>query len=114
MKTCKDLYDAEVYHMVTDNATVMTCMCRLLAHIIWFTTCMSHTGNLLAKDLLDIRVKRDVNLFSESFFILFNENIFQVDSVQECFRRYSFATLVEEAGGKRPKTPSEIRWCYNR
>lgn len=82
--------------MISDNAANMKAAGREVAHHMSFSTCMSHTGNLLAKDLINMNVKR------------------KVDSVQEHFRKLRYACLVEEKGGKRPKTPSEIRWCYQR
>lgn len=49
----KDKYNVEVYAVVTDNASAMVKMGNLLRHAVWSSTCNSHTGNLLAKDVVD-------------------------------------------------------------
>lgn len=46
----KERYDAEIIACMTDNARNMTSMGSIID--ILFTTCNSHTGNLLAGDIL--------------------------------------------------------------
>lgn len=50
----KELYDTEVHAIVSDNASTMVKMGKDFGHAYWHSTCSSHTGNLLAKDLVDL------------------------------------------------------------
>lgn len=50
----KSKYGTEVYSVVSDNARNMTSMGNMIQPELWFTTCNSHTGNLLAKDVIAV------------------------------------------------------------
>lgn len=50
----KERFDVEIYAVVSDNAPNMTCMGGRISSNLMYTTCNSHTGNLLAKDVLAI------------------------------------------------------------
>lgn len=55
IELAKERYDIDVIAVVTDNARNMTSMGDLLLPNVLFTTCHSHTGNLLAKDLISLK-----------------------------------------------------------
>nr|CAI5854526.1 unnamed protein product [Callosobruchus analis] len=42
-----------MYAVVSDNASAMVKMGSLLKHCMWHSTCNSHTGNILVKDILE-------------------------------------------------------------
>lgn len=65
MKVRED-FNAEAYVMVSDNAPNMVACGNVNAHHMWFSRCMSHIGNLIAKDIVKEYpiTKTDVNTFS--------------------------------------------------
>lgn len=56
IKLSKDIYDTTIFAIVSDNASPMIKMGGLVKHLIWHSTCSSHTANLLCKDVLDKKV----------------------------------------------------------
>lgn len=61
----KEKYNTEIYAVVSDNAANMMKMGRLAN--IWHLTCNSHTGNLLAKDLVASRISSQVKQVLKEF-----------------------------------------------
>ncbi|KAK9701101.1 hypothetical protein QE152_g30834 [Popillia japonica] len=96
MKMSKELYKTSIYAVVSDNASPMIKMGELLSHIIWHSTCSSHTANLLCKDVLDKNV------------------IEQVTSILKEFKHTDHEKLLIQKGGKKVKLPCEVRWCSYR
>lgn len=62
----KERYDTDVYAIVSDNAANMLKMGRLSSNLM-HSTCNSHTGNLLAKDILDLATASKVSLILREF-----------------------------------------------
>jgi hypothetical protein len=63
------MYNTTVYAVVSDNAShsPMLKMGRLVKHIIWHSTCNSHTGNLLAKDVTDKILNENISLILKEY-----------------------------------------------
>nr|CAH7750006.1 unnamed protein product [Callosobruchus chinensis] len=74
----------------------MVRMGSLLKHCMWHSTCNSHTGNLLAKDMLDKKLVDNVVL------------------VLKEFKQPDLEKMVVLKGGRRIKLPAETRWCSYR
>lgn len=51
--------------LVSDNASVMNKMRRSVE--LWHSNCSSHTGNLLAKDIVDKDINEKLNLIIHQF-----------------------------------------------
>lgn len=96
----KEKYDCDVYCVVSDNAPNMTCTGRQLQPELMYTTCNSHTGNLLAKDVIGIK-KYDAVMT-------------KVMKVQKEFRKPGLASKLTKAGGKKPVLFSAIRFASMR
>ncbi|XP_050307479.1 uncharacterized protein LOC126744161 [Anthonomus grandis grandis] len=92
----KEKYNVDVYAVVSDNASAMVKMGSLLKHCLWHSTCNSHTGNLLAKDILDKKLLENVVL------------------VLKEFKQPDFEKMILDEGGRRIKLPVETRWCSYR
>lgn len=45
------VYNIEMYALVSNNVSTMTCMGKIID--LWHVTCNNHSGNLLAKRLVD-------------------------------------------------------------
>lgn len=90
----KKEFNAKVYCVVSDNASNMGAMGRKVD--VWHSTCMSHTGNLLAKSMIN----QDLNA--------------KVNKVLKEFKNPELEKLVVNAGGKRISTACETRWCSYR
>jgi hypothetical protein len=90
----KERYNAAIYAVVTDNAANMLKMGRQVE--IWNTNCGSHTGNLLAKDLVDEGLKKKV-----------------VTIIHE-FKSVDLEKHLIERGGTRLSLIAETRWCSHR
>lgn len=73
VQQCIDLaqnrYDTNAYAIVTDNAIPMTVMGNRV--VLWNTTCNSHSGNLLAKDLVEPEFAKQVACFTRIIFIYY-------------------------------------------
>lgn len=89
VELAKTKYNTKIYAVVSDNARNMTCMGGMLqAHAgLMFTTCHSHIGNLLAKDLIELR--KYSTMFSK------------VMVVQKDFKRAGLEATLKKSGGKK-------------
>lgn len=96
----KKKYDCEVFAAVSDNAPNMTCTGRLIQPELMFTTCNSHSANLLAKDLIGVQ-KYGVILA-------------KVMRVQKEFRKPGLDSRLSAAGGNKPVLYSIIRFASTR
>ncbi|KAJ3642007.1 hypothetical protein Zmor_028472 [Zophobas morio] len=88
-------YKTEVFAVVSDNASNMLKMGRL-ANKLLHTTCSSHTGNLLAKDV----ICKDV-----------------ASKVMKVLREFKHPDLekeLQECGGSKIKLAVDTRWCSYR
>lgn len=96
IKMAKDLFNTKIYAVVSDNASPMIKMGELLEHRIWHSTCSSHTGNLLCKDVL-------------------NKSLLdRVTSILKEFRHSDYEHLLTMKGGSKITLPCEVRWCSYR
>lgn len=96
----KEKYDCEVYGVVSDNAPNMTCTGRHIQPELMYTTCNSHTANLLAKDVIEVRKYDSV--------------LQKVMKVQKEFRKPGLESKLTKAGGKKPVLYSKIRFASSR
>lgn len=96
----KEKFDIDVYAVVSDNAPNMTCMGRAIQPDLMYTTCNSHTGNLLAKDV--IAIKKYEALMAK------------VMKVQKEFKKPGLESRLKTAGGKKPVLYSVIRFASTR
>lgn len=96
VKLAEKMYSTHVYAVVSDNASAMKKMGQLTSHLVWKSNCSSHTGNLLAKDIIN----KELNL--------------KVTSVLKEFKHADLEKLIVEKGGKRMKLPCDTRWCSYR
>lgn len=87
-----------IYAVVSDNARNMTCMGGMLQLYseLMFTTCNSHTGNLLAKDVTNL--PKYSNILSK------------VTIVQKEFKKAGLESILKKRGGKKPVLYSLIRF----
>lgn len=92
----KDKYDTDVFAVVSDNASTMIKMGKLTKHAVWHSTCSSHTGNLLAKDILDTALTDKVTMILKEF------------------KHPDFEKQIVDKGGRRIQLPCETRWCSYR
>ncbi|XP_044766248.1 uncharacterized protein LOC123322369 [Coccinella septempunctata] len=92
----KEKYNVDVYAVVSDNASAMVEMGSLIRHRMWHSTCNCHTGNLLAKDILDKKLVDNVVL------------------VLKEFKQSDFEKMIISKGGRIIKLPAETRWCSYR
>lgn len=104
VKECADLakkkYDTEIYAVGTDNAANMTCMGSQIKPDMMFTTCNSHTGNLLAKDV--IAARKNATTMSK------------VMTVQKDFKKPGLEARLKKIGGKKSVLYSAIRFASTR
>lgn len=96
----KERFDAEIYAVVSDNAPNMVSMGEKLPPTLMFTTCNSHTGNLLAKDF--VGGKKYSNILNK------------VMAVQKDFKKPKLEARLKNAGGKKPVLYSVIRFASSR
>lgn len=96
----KEKYNCDVYSLVSDNAPNMTCTGRQMQPELIYTTCHSHTANLLAKDLMGVK-KNDAILA-------------KIMKVQKEFRKPGFESQLLHVGGKKPVLYSVIRFASAR
>lgn len=87
-------YNTDIVGVVSDNASNMTAMRRHAD--VWFSTCHSHSGNLLAKSLVDGDFAKEVQ-----------------ELVIE-FRKPALEREIMNRGGTKLKLGSETRWCSYR
>lgn len=90
----KEKYGCEIYAVVSDNAANMIKMGRLSN--LWHSTCSSHTGNLLVKDVLHLETINKVNL------------------VLKEFKHTNLEKRLIDNGGSKILLPAETRWCSQR
>lgn len=90
----KERYGCDIYAVVSDNAANMIKMGRLTD--LWHSTCSSHTGNLLAKDLIN------------------KELMGKVAVVLNTFKATDLENLLVSNGGHRIVLPGDTRWCSHR
>lgn len=96
----KEKYDCEVFSLVSDNAPNMTCTGRQLEPELMYTTCNSHTANLLAKDLIGIKKNDGI--------------LAKIMKTQKEFRKPGLESQLTKAGGKKPVLYSVIRFASAR
>lgn len=90
----KEKYDTEIYCVVSDNAANMVKMGRLIT--IMFSTCSSHTANLLAKDVINKDISEKAQL------------------VLKEFKHPDIERKLTESGGSKIILAGETRWCSQR
>lgn len=91
----KEKYNVDLYAVVSDNASNMKKMGRLSTNLI-HTTCNSHTGNLLAKDVIDKEIAT------------------KVTSILKEFKNCNLEKLILDNNGTKIKLPIDTRWCTYR
>jgi len=91
MTIAKEKYNINIYAVVSDNASSMILMGKSVK--IWHVTCGSHSGNLLAKSLIDSQ-------FTECVTSLLRE-----------FKQPGPEKELVKRGGKKIILPGETRWC---
>lgn len=90
----KEKFNIIIYAIVSDNASAMKKMGRLVN--IWHTTCNSHSANLLAKKIVDKELSD------------------QVQSVLKEFKSCALEKAVCNLGGSRMVLAGDTRWCSHR
>ena len=93
-KEAKEKYNTDIYAVVSDNVSTMIIMGKMIDQ--WHTTCESHSGNLLAKDLGDSA---------------FNSKVLKV--LKE-YKTPNMERQLIKLGGSRIALPGETRWCSYR
>lgn len=98
VNTCIDLalnrHNTHIYAVITDNAANMVRVGKLTE--IWHLTCNSHTGSLLAKDLVSAKLTGHVKVLLKAF------------------HGPGIEKQLIKHGGKRIQMPCETRWCTYR
>lgn len=92
----RDRYGAIVYAVVSDNASNMIRMGKNVGHYLWHSTCNSHSGNLLAKDCINLTLTEKVT-----------------DILKE-FKNTTLENALVSKGGTKIKLPCLTRWCSYR
>lgn len=87
-------YKADIFALVSDNASNMLLMGKLSK--LWHCTCNSHSGNLLAKALVESSVTNKVTLILKEF-------------MSPALERQ-----LVLLGGKKVSLPCDTRWCSYR
>lgn len=97
VELAKTKFNTIIYAVVSDNARNMTCMGGLLQANcgLMFTTCHSHIGNLLAKDIVEL--SKYATMFSK------------VMLVQKDFRKPGLEAILKKSGGKKAVSCS---YCF--
>lgn len=97
----KERYDAEIVAVLSDNAANMLSMGSYaqLSNLL-FSTCNSHSGNLLAGDILKTKENSDT--------------MEKVMAVQKEFKKTSLEDRLLKAGGHKPKLSCATRWTSQR
>ncbi|XP_065221822.1 uncharacterized protein LOC135846571 isoform X2 [Planococcus citri] len=93
-KIANEKFGTNVYAVLSDNASTMKLMGNLTA--LWHSTCKSHTGNLLAKDLVDKDLKTEM-----------------LAIIRE-FKQPDFENYIIKLGGLKMISPGDTRWCSYR
>lgn len=94
IKIAKEKIGTNVYAVLSDNASNMKLMGNLTN--LWHSTCKSHTGNLLAENLVDKNLKTAV-----------------LKIIKE-FKQADFENYIVGLGGCRMILPCDTRWCSYR
>ena len=90
----KSKFNIRIYAVVSDNASAMISMGNSVN--LWHVTCASHSGNLLAKSLVNVK-------FAESVNHLLRE-----------FKQPGLEKEIIKRGGKKIVLACETRWCSYR
>lgn len=91
VEDAREMYNVDIYAVGSDNASTMISMgkrCKL-----WHTTCDSHSGNLLAKSLVE-------KTFTSKFL-----------NVSKEFKSSLLERQLVHFGGRRIQLPGDTRWC---
>lgn len=94
IESARAKFGTEIYAVVSDNAKNMMAMGR--KSCLWHSTCSSHTGNLLAKDIIDKEIASKIR------------------KVLVQFKTTDMERLVIQNKGSKIKMPGETRWCSYR
>lgn len=101
IELAKERYDAEIYAALSDNAAnVVNMGDRAQKMGLIFSTCNSHTANLLAGDILKV--------------VANSKTMEKVMSVQKEFRKTSLSDLLSKAGGNKAVLSCTTRWSSQR
>ena len=90
----KEKYNTNVFAVVSDNVSSMLCMGKMIDS--WHLTCNSHSGDLLAKAVVN-------HSFST-----------KVTQVLKTFKSSQLERKLTKLGGKRIVLPGDTRWCSYR
>lgn len=90
----KEKYKTDIYAVVSDNVSTMICMGKKIDQ--WHVTCNSHSGNLLARSMVE-------SSFTAKVVLVLKE-----------FKSASLERKLVNQGGKRISLPGETRWCSYR
>lgn len=90
----RERYELEIHLVISDNVACMIAMGRIVA--IWHVTCSAHSGNLLAKALVDVDFARQVNTLLKEF------------------KNPALEAQLLQRGGNRMVLVGETRWCTHR
>lgn len=97
----KTRYDAEVYAIVSDNASTMLNMGNHAKSMgLFFSTCNAHSANLLAGDVL--QKQKNMTIMKK------------VMRVQRDFKRTGLEDRLLNAGGRKPVFFCKTRWTSQR
>lgn len=92
----KSLYSTDIFAVVSDNASAMIRMGKDNRYIFWHSKYNSHSGNLLAKDILNKTITDNVTC------------------VLREFKQPYFEKNLVDKGGTKIKLPCDTRWCSYR
>lgn len=67
IKIAQEKYGTKIYAVISDNITNMIAMGNLLFGTVWHNICMSHTGNLWDKDVIDGELTKQVTKIINEF-----------------------------------------------
>ncbi|EEZ99876.1 hypothetical protein TcasGA2_TC002658 [Tribolium castaneum] len=95
VELAKTKFKTEIYAVVSDNAANMLKMGKLTSDLM-HTTCNSHTGNLLAKDLIS------------------KELCSKVITILKEFKHPNLEKELQSQGGSKIKLAVDTRWCTYR
>ena len=90
----KDKYDTDVYAVISDNASLMVKMGKTVG--LWHHTCDSHSGNLLAKDLVNDEISGNIT------------------TVMKQFKQPDLEKELLTCGGLKVILVADTRWCSYR
>lgn len=94
IQLAEEKFNIKPYAIVSDHASSMVCMGK---HVdIWHSTCQSHSGNLLAKDLVNKKFAAKVN------------------KLLRVFKASGVDLELKKRGGSRIILACDTRWCTYR